>query len=361
VSSRRLIHDSRVILRSRMFIRALTRLAESWISVTVFTMSERDPAQSEHPDKAAEMASGRPQVIRTFLAKGVPAAKRLMRGFVPAVVEIGKRWFLHDHSRSSAALAFYSIFSLVPLLVILTKLAGMMVGSDAAQAEISSASAMFLDEKSTEYVLQLVKQQSEPGWTGWMSLIAFGVLLFTASKVVVELREVLSLIFGVRVREGRRGLLVNQLLKRAVPIILILSLGFVIAISATLGAFFHFLTERIYGGYTDLAVWKTIESVGSGFALALIFTLVLRLLPSVPPSFRAAAGGAIVASVLLAGLRSLMNLYFQHAGVTSVYGAAVTLVVVLIWIYFSVQIFFVGAEVAGYIQRRCDGPDRAPK
>lgn len=60
-----------------------------------------------------------------------------------------------------------------------------------AQAEISSASAMFLDEKSTEYVLQLVEQQGAPGWTGWMPLIAFGVLLFTASKVVVELREVL--------------------------------------------------------------------------------------------------------------------------------------------------------------------------
>lgn len=277
--------------------------------------------------------------------------KRILMGVVRAGGEIGKRWFLHDHSRSSAALAFYSIFSLVPLLVILTKLAGMLVGADAARAEISSASTMFLDQKSTEYVLQLVEQQGAPGWSGWMSLIAFGVLLFTASKVVVELREVLSLIFGVREREGRRGRLVNQFLKRAVPLLLILSLGFIIAISATLGAFFHFWSERIYGDYSDLAVWKSIERVGSGFALTLIFTLVLRLLPSVPPSFRAAAGGAIVASVLLAGLRSLMNLYFQYAGVTSFYGAAVTLVVVLIWIYFSVQIFFIGAEVAGFIQR----------
>lgn len=291
-------------------------------------------------------------------AQGLAALKRRAGGFLGAGVDIGKRWFLHDHSRSAAALAFYSIFSLVPMLVILSKLAGLLVGADAAKAEISSASAMFLDDKSTAYLLQIVAQQDAPGWTGWMSLIAFGVLLFTASKVVVELREVLSIIFGVRRREGRRGRLVNQLLKRVVPILLILSLGFVIAISATLGAFFHFLTERIYEGYTDLAAWKLIERVGSGFALALIFTLVLRLLPPVPPGFRAASCGAIVASLLLAGLRGLMNLYFQNAGVTSIYGAAVTLVVVLIWIYFSVQIFFIGAEVAGFIQRRNEETDK---
>jgi len=94
---------------------------------------------------------------------------------------------------------------------------------------------------------------------GWTSLIAFVVLLFTASKVVVELRAVLSVIFGVRHREGRRG-------------------------------------------------WAV-------FVLALLVTFVLRWLPPSPPGFRAAAGGAIVASLLLAGLRNLMSLYFQNAGV----------------------------------------------
>lgn len=278
--------------------------------------------------------------------------KRLFGGYLQAGGEIAKRWFLHDHSRSAAALAFYSIFSLVPLLVILTRLAGALVGSGAAKAEIISASAMFLDEKSTEYLIGLVDRQGAAGWTGWMSLIASGMLLFTASKVVVELREVLAIIFGIREREGRRGRVVNLLLKRAVPLLLILCLGFVLTISAMLGAIFHFFTERIYSGYADLAVWKMIERIGSGFALAVIFTLVLRMLPPAPPGYRAAAGGAIAASLLISALRSLMNLYFQHAGVTTVYSAAVTLVVVLIWIYFSVQIFFIGAEVAAFLQRR---------
>ncbi len=275
-----------------------------------------------------------------------------------AVRAIGKNWFLHDHSRSAAALAFYSLFSLVPLLVILTKLAGMLVGDEAARAEIREASTMFLDGESSDYLIGLVERQSAPDWTGWMSLIAFGMLFFAASKVVVELREVLSLIFGRRRREGRRGWIVNLVLKRGVPVLLILCLGFVIAISAVLGTLFHFFTERIYHGYADLAVWKWIEQLGSLFILTLIFTLVLRWLPPTPPCLRAAAGGAVVASLLLGGLRHLMNLYFQNAGVTSIYGAAVTLVVVLLWIYFSVQIFFVGAEAAGYIQRRQGPADR---
>lgn len=283
------------------------------------------------------------------------AVKPLVGGFVRAGGEIGKRWLAHDHSRSSAALAFYSIFSLVPLLVIMTKLASMLVGADAARAEISSASEIFLDEESVGYLLELVEQQSAPGWTGWMSLIAFVILLFTASKVVVELREVLSLIFGFKRREGRRGRIVDLVVKRGIPILLILSLGFVIAISALIGALFHLFTESFYSGYTEFAVWKLAEQLGSMIVLTLIFTSILRWLPPVPPTFRAAASGALVASLLLAGLRNLMNLYFEHAGVASVYGAAVALIVVLLWIYFSVQIFFLGAEAAGYFQRRWSG------
>ena len=76
-----------------------------------------------------------------------------------AVRAIGKNWFLHDHSRSAAALAFYSLFSLVPLLVILTKLAGMLVGDEAARAEIRAASSMFLDPESSEYLIGLVERQ----------------------------------------------------------------------------------------------------------------------------------------------------------------------------------------------------------
>lgn len=272
--------------------------------------------------------------------------------FARAGGEVAKHWFRHDHSRSAAALAFYSIFSLVPLLVILTKLVGMVVGAEAARAEISSASGMFLDEESTGYLLELVEQQSTPGWTGWMSLIAFVALFFTASKVVVELREVLSIIFGVPRREGRRKWLVNLLLKRGIPILLILSLGIVFALTAMLGAAFHVFTERYSADLAGLGLWKLVEQVGSILVLTLIFSLVLRWLPPVPPGFRAAAGGAIVASLLLSGLRNLMNLYFENAGVTSLYGAAVTLVVVLLWIYFSVQIFFIGAETAGFLQRK---------
>lgn len=278
--------------------------------------------------------------------------KSQLCGFVRAVLEIGKRWFLHDHARSAAALAFYSLFSLVPLLVISTKLAGLLIGAEAARAEITSASAMFLDDESTAYLLELVEQQTVPGWTGWMSLIAFVMLLFTASSVVVELRAVLSVIFGVRHREGRRGWAVDFLLNRGVPILLILSLGFVIAISAMLGALYHLFTEVYLLDYSSLAWWKLIEQVGSMVVLALLFTFVLRWLPPSPPGFRAAASGAAVASLLLAGLRNLMSLYFQNAGVTTVYGAAVTMVGVLLWIYFSVQIFFIGAEAAGYFERK---------
>jgi len=273
-------------------------------------------------------------------------------GIFKAFTEIGSRWILHNHSRSAAALAFYSLFSLVPLLGISTRLAGILIGVDAARAEIAMASAFFLNDEVSAYLLELVVQQSAPGRTGWMSLIAFGVLLFTASIVVVELREVLSAIFGKRERVGKRAWAVGHLLNRGVPILLILSLGFVIAISSLLGALFHLIAERYDLDYSHLGFWRLIEQSLSFVVLTLIFTFVLRWLPSAPPSFRAALGGALVAGLLLGALRNLMGFYFQSSGIISAHGAAVTLVVLLLWIYFSVQIFFIGAEAAGYFQRR---------
>lgn len=300
------------------------------------------------PDANPGNGKVRPRVTGT--------AKLLLGGFVRVVVDIGKRWFRHDHSRSAAALAFYSLFSLVPLLLISLKIAGGLVGVEAARAEIGLASGMFFDQGSADYLLGLVENHGIPEGSGWASLVGFAVLIFTASKVVVELREVLSVIFGAPPpRKGRRGWLVTQFLKRGVPVLLILSLGFLIALSALLGALFHLFTERYSGGSPDLMIWKRFGQIGPLVLLALSFVFVLRWLPPSPPCFRAAAVGATIACLLLAALRNLMISYFENAGVTSLYGAAVTLVAVLLWIYFSVQIFFIGAETASYFQRKWIG------
>ncbi len=274
-------------------------------------------------------------------------------GLWHAIVEIGKRWWNHNHSRSAAALAFYSLFSMVPMLVVSTAMAATMIGSDKARDELEQASGVFLDDGSSDYLVLLLEAQSDRVVTGWASLVGFTVLLFLASKVVVELREVLDLIFGKRHRKGRRGMVIGLVLGRAIPLLLVIALGGVLALSAIVGAVLHLVAERIDPYIpSGLGVWSILQQGVALVVVTLLFALILRWLPAKPPGFRPALGGALLACILLAVLRGLIGLYFERAGVTSFYGAAVTLVVLLLWIYFTIQIFFIGAEAAGYLDRR---------
>lgn len=276
-----------------------------------------------------------------------------------AILEILRRWFAHGHSRSSAAIAFFSLFSLVPLIAVTTQLAAMLIGAEAAKAEIGEASVLFFDRETSEYLFNLVDQQSPARWTGWLSVLAPLMLVYTASKVVVELRGVLSVIFGQREATGKRGFVIGFLLNRGVPMILVLSLGLLIVVSALAGTILHGFAESFSSTFqTRLESWQWVEQAGSFVLITLAFSVVLRWLPPVPPPYRAALAGAVVTSLLLAALRQGIAMYFKSAGSLSVFGAAVTLVVMLLSIYFSVQIFFFGAETAACVQRRLDASRR---
>ncbi len=239
------------------------------------------------------------------------------------------------------------------------RLASAVIGAEAAKEELGEASGLFLDEETGRYLFELVEQGSPMRGTGWLSIIGPILLLFTASKVVVELREVLSVIFGRRKSEGRRGMVLDFLLNRGVPMLLVLSLGLLVIVSAIAGTILHGFAESFSATFqTRLEDWQWIERAGSFVLITLAFAAVMRWLPPVPPCYRAALTGGIVTSLLLSLLRQGIALYFRNAGSLSVYGAAVALVVLLLSIYFAVQVFFIGAETASCIQRRLEASRR---
>lgn len=286
--------------------------------------------------------------------------RRWVREIWHAGWEVGRRWWNHDHSRSAAALAFFSLFSMVPMLVISTALASALIGGERARREVEQTADLFLDPDSSDYLVRLLNEQANPGVTGWASVVGLLVLVFMASKVMVELREVLGKVFGVRVRKGRRSKMIGLALGRVVPLLLILALGLVLAISAVLGAVLQMIASRMDRYIpSGLGFWAFVQQAVALVIVILLFTLILRWLPPKPPALRPAVAGALVACILLALLRGVVALYFEKAGVTSFYGAAVTLVVVLLSIYFTIQIFFIGAEAAAYLDRRRlnDGAD----
>jgi membrane protein len=287
--------------------------------------------------------------------------KSVAGGMGRALWESGNCWWSHNHARSAAALAFYSLFSMVPIVMIASQLAAAMIGGEQAMEEIRHTTAMFFDHGAGVYLEGLLKEQPDPTFTGISSVASFLVLLFTASKVVVELRLVLTEIFGKRVRSGRRGQVLNLLFGRLVPVLLVIALGGVLALSALADALLQPATTYLSAYVPDkLKFWEWLQKLVSVASVVMLFALIVRWLPPSPPPFKEAAVGAVVAAVLLYILKSLVGIYFEQSSVVTAYGAAVTLVVVLLWIYFTIQIFFLGAEVTAYLGRLRRGEIQDP-
>ena len=278
--------------------------------------------------------------------------QRMARHLYALALEIGRRWWHHSHSRSAAALAFYSLFSMVPILVIVTGLASTFMGVAGAEAGVGQAAQTLFDERSGVYLRELLTARPDDTFPGISSIVGFLILLFTASKVVVELRESLMLIFGRRVREGRHGMIIDMVLGQVVPILLVLALGAVLVASAVAAAALQ-VVEVYLKDYLpqNFVLWGWLQRTVPLVVEALLFASIMRWLPPNPPSFRHALVGSLVTCALLAMMRGAIGFYFGQSSVTTAYGAAVTLVVVLLWIYFTIQIFFIGAETAGFLER----------
>lgn len=281
------------------------------------------------------------------------SARLIGKSLFELAQDIGKRWWSHGYSRSAAALAFYSLFSMVPILVIVTGLASAFIGEDRAEESVGEAAGLLFDENSGKYLRELLSARPDSAFTGISSVIGFFVLLFTASKVVVELRESLGLVFGKRTREGRRGMIIDLVMGQVIPILLVFALGAVVAASAMAGAALKVMEAQLQEYLPDnLALWEWLQRTVPFVCELILFAAILKWLPPNPPRLRSALTGALVTCVLLIVLRGLIGFYFSQSSVTTAYGAAVTLVVVLLWIYFTIQIFFIGAETAGFMERR---------
>lgn len=269
------------------------------------------------------------------------------------LLEIGKRWWRHGHSRAAAAIAFYSLFSMVPILAIATGLASTFIGKDRAEEGIGHAAGVLFDERSGTYLKELLNARPDHTFTGISSIIGFFVLLFTASKMVVEMRESLGTIFGLPVREDRKGMIFDLIMGQVVPILLVFVLGVVLVVSAVASAVLRVVTVHLTEYLpANWALWELAQKVVPLLIEVLLFAAILKWLPPRPPRIYSALLGSVVTCVLLVLLRSLIGFYFSQSSVTTAYGAAVTLVVVLLWIYFTIQIFFIGAETAGFIDRK---------
>jgi membrane protein len=259
-------------------------------------------------------------------------------------------WYEDRAPRLGAALAYYTVFALAPSLILVIGLAGLFLGQETAQGQIVSEMQDLVGRRAAEAIQAAIDNARTEG-----GLVATGLgvvtLLFGLWGVFGELQDALNTIWGVTPKPGRGVLGIIR--QRFWSFAMVVGIGFLLLVSlavsaalAALGKFFFWVLP------TPAYLIETANAVFSWAVITLLFAMMFKLLPDVTIEWSHVWIGAGVTALLFTIGKSLIGLYLGRSTAASAYGAAGSLVIVLIWIYYSAQVLFFGAEFTKVYARR---------
>ena len=254
-------------------------------------------------------------------------------------------WMDDQAMTLGAALAYYMVFSLAPILIIAISLAGLFFGKEAAQGQIFNELRVLVGEHTGKAVEDIVQNaNAQPGTGVVATVIGLVTLVFGATGVFVQLQASLNAIWGVQPKPGRA--LVLFIRDRVLSFSLILVVGFLLLVSLVLTAVIAFVGEWFGGMVPGIeAVIQLLNSLLSFAVTVLLFAMIFKFLPDAKIAWRDVWVGALVTAALFTLGKFALGLYLGKSGVSSSYGASGSLIVLLLWVYYSSLILFFGAEL----------------
>ena len=255
------------------------------------------------------------------------------------------RGWLDDRCASrSAALAFYTVLSVAPILVIAVAVAGAVFGAEAASGALVGELRQLIGDAGARLVEELLSNARYEHSGMLATVLAGATLLVGATTAFAEMKDSLDQIWGTE-PAPRGGSILTLLRTRLLSFGMVLVLAFLLLVSlivsAALTAIQHFL-----GAYSEIASGRTATLLLSFILVTLLFAVIFKFLPQRRLSWRNAGIGALVTAFLFMLGRFAIGLYIGNSAVASTFGAAASLVVLMLWVYYSTMIFFLGAEFA---------------
>ena len=260
-------------------------------------------------------------------------------------IETFKEWRQDSTVRVAASLAYFSILSLGPLLLILVTMVGIVTNRNTVQGDVYRQLANVVGERSAGLIQDMVQSVNESHSGRLAALVALVTLIYSAVGVFEQLQEALNTVWEVDIKPNQGFL--RSLKRRLWAAVMLPVMGIVIMLTLTvntaLSAIARFLGDQIpHLSYLHLI--QGLSLVMFTLIIGLLFAVIYRYLPDVDIDWEDVLTGATVTAILFVIGQYLLSLYLTRSSVTSTYGAAGTFVVVLLWVYYSAQIFLFGAE-----------------
>ncbi|MGV3710863.1 MAG: YihY/virulence factor BrkB family protein [Gemmatimonas sp.] len=280
----------------------------------------------------------------------------LRPGEVPGLIlTAAKGWSSDNVPRLGASLAYYTLFSIAPVLIIVIAVVGFVFGAEAVRGEIAGQVESFMGADGAKVVQDLVENASRPGRGGFALIVGTVTLILAATGVFLEMQYALNTIFRVKQKAGGN---VSAFVKaRLRSFGLVLSIGFVLLVSLAVSATLSAVSSYFDHSAEPVTVFWQILNVGVSFGvITVLFALIYRFLPDVKLRWRDVWVGALMTATLFTIGKQLLAMYLGRSSTTSSYGAAGSVIVVLLWVYYSAQIILFGAELTRVVTERIHGP-----
>lgn len=259
------------------------------------------------------------------------------------IQETYAKWSSHQAPRLGASVAYYSVLSFAPLLILITAVIALVFGHESAQGALVNQAKAMIGDQGAGTVQTLLKNAQKPSSGVFASIAAFVTLLFGASGVFTELQDALNVMWDVQnqTASGFMGMVKQRIFSFG----MVLSVGFLLLVSLILSAALAYV-GRSFGQLLPMPpiILQAINFVASFVVVAGLFALMFKYVPAAKIPWRDVLVGAVGTALLFTIGKLLLGLYLGKASVGSTYGAAGSLVAFVVWIYYSAQIFFFGAE-----------------
>ncbi|MGL5939040.1 MAG: YihY/virulence factor BrkB family protein [Waterburya sp.] len=263
-----------------------------------------------------------------------------------------REWQEDKASLLAAALAYYTVFSITPLLVIAIAIAGAVFGQDAARGEILQQINSLVGKQGAQAIETALANANQPQLGSIASIISVIVLLIGASGVFAQLQEALNTVWNVKAKPEKQGFW-EFIRKRLLSFGMVLAIGFLLLVSLILSAMLSGISNldiNLLPGFDPF--WEVVNFVISFGFISLLFALIYKYLPDVKIRWKDVWVGAIITALLFTIGKYLIGLYLGQGSLGSTYGAAGSLIVFLAWVFYSAQILLFGAEFTQVYARK---------
>jgi membrane protein len=263
------------------------------------------------------------------------------------ITQAARDWIRHNDARLGAALAYYSVFSLGPLLLIVVSVAGFFFGGEAVREALTGQFRSLLGPTGSQAVEALLKGAGSPASGVLSGIVGVVLLLVAALGVVVQLKDALNIIWETK-EPGGTGVW-WYLRTYHVSFAGIMGLGFLLAVSLLVSTALSALSSWLGGGAS--VFWQAVNFLVSFGVFAALFAMLFKWFPDAEVRWEDALKGGVATSFLFNTGKLAISCYIGSQGLESTYGAAASVVVLLIWVYYSAQIVLFGAEVTHVLGR----------